>query len=118
LIFASFSSLSIGFRGIAVDTYYTVTVPTTYTVVVPDPAVYYYVTPVAVCIPLAFIPEFCKCLLPLVQLISDLVNIIFVFLKYHFYIKLDAHIIYLLFVCFDSLRPSRNPNPCLMTVVY
>jgi len=33
----------------AVDTYYTVTVPTTYTVAVPDPVVYYYVTPVEVC---------------------------------------------------------------------
>jgi hypothetical protein len=33
----------------AVDTYYTVTVPTTYTVAVPDPVVYYYATPVEVC---------------------------------------------------------------------
>ena len=33
---------------VAVDTYYTVTVPTTYTVAVPDPVVYYYVTPVEV----------------------------------------------------------------------
>ena len=32
----------------AVDTLYTVTVPTTYTVSVPDPVVTYYVTPVEV----------------------------------------------------------------------
>ena len=35
---------------VAVDSYYTVTVPTTYTVAVPDPVVYYYVTPVEVCV--------------------------------------------------------------------
>ncbi len=39
----------------AVDTYYTVTVPTTYTVAVPDPVVYYYVTPVEVCFLLSYL---------------------------------------------------------------
>ena len=33
---------------LAVDTTYTVTVPTTYTYTVPDPVVYYYVTPIEV----------------------------------------------------------------------